>query len=191
MESYQNTVRNPDRSLTVIQGCPVATDMSSIRCGGRQQHTPQCTTPYGILNTIRGKGNGCCPQIRNAYKIFEPIRCLSCNGVFGANSKTEDISSDLQETCLSCPITEHRHKLECGTWYHHRRRLQCGWSRNLRIFKVTTWHYWCRHNLENDCIWDNLQCCLFVPRSASKPSMLTFDLQSEKAQFIEIVFWHA
>ena len=64
--------------------------------------------------------------------------------------------------------------LECGTWYHHPRRLQCVWSRNLIIFKVATWHYRCRHNLKNNCIWDNLQCCLLVPRSPSKPVMLTF-----------------
>ena len=50
--------------------------------------------------------------------------------------------------------------LECGTWYHHPRRLQCVLSRNLRIFKVATWHYWCRHHLKNNCIWDDLQCCL-------------------------------
>ena len=70
--------------------------------------------------------------------------------------------------------------LECGTWYHHPRRLQCVLSRNLIIFKVATWHYRCRHNLKNNCIWDDLQCCLFVPRSPSKPVMLTFDLQSQK-----------
>ena len=69
-------------------------------------------------------------------------------------------------------------KLECGTWYHHPRRLQRVWSRNLRIFKVATWHNRCRHNLKKNCIWDNLQCCLLVPRSPSKPVMLTFDLQS-------------
>ena len=28
--------------------------------------------------------------------------------------------------------------LECGTWYHHPRRIQCVRSRNLRIFKVAT-----------------------------------------------------
>ena len=33
---------------------------------------------------------------------------------------------------------------------------------------------------KNNCIWDNLQCCLLVPRSLSKPVMLTFDLQSRK-----------
>ena len=71
-------------------------------------------------------------------------------------------------------------QLECGTWYHHPRRLQCVWSRSLRIFKVATWHYRFRHNLKNNCIWDNLQCCLLVPRSQSKPVMLTFDLQSRK-----------
>ena len=71
-------------------------------------------------------------------------------------------------------------KLECGTWYHHPRRLQCVLSRNLRILKVATWHYRCRHNLKNNCIWDNLQCCLLVQRSPSKPAILTFDLQSRK-----------
>ena len=80
--------------------------------------------------------------------------------------------------------------LLCGTWYHHLRCLQCVLSRNLRIFKVATWHYRCRHNLKNNCIWDNLQCCLLVPRSPNKPVMLTFDLQSRKVLFIEIVFWH-
>ena len=70
-------------------------------------------------------------------------------------------------------------KLECGTWYHHPRSLRCLLSRNLRIFKVATWHR-CRHNLKNNCIWDNLQCCLLVPRSPGKPVMLTFDLQSRK-----------
>ena len=70
--------------------------------------------------------------------------------------------------------------LECGTWYHHPRRLQCVLSRNLRIFKVATWHYRCRHNLKINSIWDNLQCYLLVPRSPSKPVMLTFDLQSRK-----------
>ena len=77
-------------------------------------------------------------------------------------------------------------ELECGTWYHHPRRLQCVFSRNLRFFKVA--HYRCRHNLENNCIWDNLQCCLLVPKSPSQPVMLTFDLQSRKVLFIEIVF---
>ena len=71
-------------------------------------------------------------------------------------------------------------KLECGAWSHHPRRLQCVWSRNLRIFKVAMWHFRCRHNLKNNYIWDNLQCCLSVPRSPSKPVMLTFDLQSRK-----------
>ena len=81
---------------------------------------------------------------------------------------------------LSVNVSNTSGKLECGTWYHHPRRLQCALSRNLRIFKVATWHYRCRHNLKNDCIWDNLQCCLLVPRSPSKPVMLTFDLQSRK-----------
>ena len=79
-------------------------------------------------------------------------------------------------------------KLEYGTWYNHPRSLQCVLSRNLRIFKVATWHYRCRHNLKNNCIWDNLQCCLLVPMSPLKPVMLTFDLQYRKVLFIEIVF---
>ena len=88
-----------------------------------------------------------------------------------------------------CKICRHK-KLECGTWYHHPRRLQCVLSRNLRTFKVSTWHYLCHHNLKNNCIWDNLQYCLLGPRSPSKPVMLTFDLQSRKVLFIEIVSSH-
>ena len=76
-------------------------------------------------------------------------------------------------------------QLECGTWYHHPRRLQCVLSRNLIIFKVATWHYRCRHILKINSIWDNLQCYLLVPRSPSKPVMLTFDLQSRKS----VVHW--
>ena len=58
--------------------------------------------------------------------------------------------------------------------------VRCVLSRNLRIFKVATWHYRCRHNRKNNnyCIWDNLQCCLLVPRSPSKPVMLTYNLES-------------
>ena len=86
-----------------------------------------------------------------------------------------------------------REKLECGTWYHHPRRLQCVLSRNLRIFKVATWHYRCRHNLKNNCIWDNLQYCLLVPRSSSKPVMLTIDFQSQKCyslrSFLACITW--
>ena len=81
------------------------------------------------------------------------------------------------------------HILDPYTWYHHPRRLQCVLRRNLRIFKVATWHYRCRHNLKNNCIWDNLQCCLLMPRSPSKPVMLTFDLQSRNVLFIEIGFF--
>ena len=32
---------------------------------------------------------------------------------------------------------------ECGTWYHHPWRPRCVLSRNLRIFKVSTWHFRC------------------------------------------------
>ena len=79
-------------------------------------------------------------------------------------------------------------QLECGTWYHHPRRLQCVFSRNLRFSKVAMWHYRCRHNLKTNCIWDNLQWCLSVRKSPRKPVMLTFDLQSRKVLFIENVF---
>ena len=85
-------------------------------------------------------------------------------------------------------FTQIQLQLECGTWDHHPRRLQCVLSRNLRIFKVATWHYRCRRNLKNNCIWDNLQYCLLVPRSPIKPVILTIDLQSRKLLFIEIVF---
>ena len=78
-------------------------------------------------------------------------------------------------------------KIECGTWYHHPRRLQCVLSRNRIMFHVATWRYRCRHNIKNNGIWDNLQCYLLVPRSPSKPLQLTFDLQSRKVLFIEIV----
>ena len=54
--------------------------------------------------------------------------------------------------------------------------------------KSENFHYRCRHNLKNNCIWDKLQYCLLVPRSSSKPVMLTIDLQSRKVLFIEIVF---
>ena len=80
-------------------------------------------------------------------------------------------------------------EFECGIWYHHPRRLQCVLSRNLRIFKVATCQYRSRHNLKNNCIWDTFQCCLLVPKSPSKPVMLTFDLQyRKKCYFIETVF---
>ena len=77
--------------------------------------------------------------------------------------------------------------VECGTWYHHPRHLQCVLA-EIGIFKVATLHYRRRHNLKNNCIWDNLPCCLLVPTSPSKPVMLTFNLQSRKVLFIEIVF---
>ena len=79
-------------------------------------------------------------------------------------------------------------QLECGTWFHHSRRLQCVLSRNLRIFKVAMWHYRSRHNLKNNYIWDNLQCCLLVPRSPSKPVMLTFDCKLEKCYSLRSFF---
>ena len=78
--------------------------------------------------------------------------------------------------------------LECGIWYYHPRRLQCVWRRNLRIFKVATWHYRCRHNLKNNCIWDNLQCCLLVPRSPSKPVMLTLTCNLAKCNSLRSSF---
>ena len=66
--------------------------------------------------------------------------------------------------------------------------VQCVWCRNLRIFKVATWHYRCRHNLINNCIWDNLQCCLLVPRSPSKPVMLTLTCNLEKCNSLRSSF---
>ena len=104
------------------------------------------------------------------------LLCVHCNGLIPCRNISFIVNS--------------MRKLECGTWYHHPRRLQCVLSRNLIICKVATWHYGCRHNLKNNCIWDNLQCCLLVLRSPSKPVMLTFDLWSRKVLFIEIVFWH-
>ena len=92
-------------------------------------------------------------------------------------------------------------QLECGTWYHHPRRLQCVWSRNLRMFKVATWHYRCRHNLKNKCIWDNLQCCLLVPRSPGKPVIWPLTCNLEKCNSLissfgmynlerQLRYWH-
>ena len=102
-----------------------------------------------------------------------------------------------------CLCNSNNTKLVCGTRYHHPRRLQCVLSRNMRIFKVAMWHYRRRHNLKNNNyhIWDNLQCCLLVPRSPSKPVMLTFDLQSWKCYSlrssfgmydleIQLWYWH-
>ena len=65
-------------------------------------------------------------------------------------------------------------QLECGTWYHHPRRQQCVLSRNLRIFKVATWHYRCRHHLKNNCI------CYVAYYSAAKFT-LPIDQSSNKA----------
>ena len=49
---------------------------------------------------------------------------------------------------------------ECGTRYHHPRRQQCVLNRNLSTLNVATCHYWCRHHRKDNCIWDNLLCCL-------------------------------
>ena len=75
-------------------------------------------------------------------------------------------------------LCHHQMELECGTWYHHPRRLQCVLSRIMRIVKVAMWrlhcvfgritrivkvamwHFRCHHHLKNNCIWDNLQFCL-------------------------------
>ena len=120
-----------------------------------------------------------------------------CNALWNNNTGAWRVVSDsldihfIYDGIHSCRnvILWTNKQLECGTWYHHPRRLQCVLSRNLRIFKVATWHYRCRHNLKNNCIWDSLQCYLLVPRSPNKPVMLTFDLQSPKLFFIEIVFF--
>ena len=61
-------------------------------------------------------------------------------------------------------------------------------EQKLRIFKVATWHYRCLHNLKNNCIWDNLQCCLLVPRSHSKPVMLTLTCNLEKCNSLRSSF---
>ena len=39
-------------------------------------------------------------------------------------------------------------KLKCGARYHHPRRQQCVLSRNMRMFKVATWHYRSNHHLK-------------------------------------------
>ena len=56
-------------------------------------------------------------------------------------------------------------ELECGTWYHHPRRLQCVWSRNLSQpllnmniesnFDATLWRHRWRHHHKN-LFWHNL-----------------------------------
>ena len=89
------------------------------------------------------------------------------------------------EQATSC----YQYQLECGTWYHHPRRPQCVLSRNLRIFKVAAWHYRCCHNLKNSCIWDNSQYCFLVPRSPSKPVMLTLTCNLEKCYSLRSVFF--
>ena len=56
----------------------------------------------------------------------------------------------LDVTCVLCAAFSHINllptnvKLECGTWYHHPRHLECVLSRNLIIFKVAAWYYRCR-----------------------------------------------
>ena len=56
------------------------------------------------------------------------------------------------------------------------------------ICKVASWHYRCRHNLKNNCNWDNLQCCLLVLRSPSKPVMLTLTCNLEKCYSLRSSF---
>ena len=82
-------------------------------------------------------------------------------------------------------------RLECGTWYHHPRRQQCVLSRSLRIFKVATWHYRCRHHLKNNCIWDNFGMLLIILQlnlyfqlnnhSIRPPNAASGDLKTESA----------
>ena len=55
-------------------------------------------------------------------------------------------------------------------------------------FRSRKWHYRCRHNLKNNCICDNLQCCLLVPRSPSKPVMLTLTCNLEKCNSLRSSF---
>ena len=69
-------------------------------------------------------------------------------------------------------VTKLSHRISNYSENHHLHKVideqkwsenqQCVLSRNLRIFKVARWHYRCRHKLKNNCIWDNLQCCLFL-----------------------------
>ena len=125
------------------------------------RHCNEITTPYSIAHkTITTK----------AWDVDDSVIELTTD--------TSNLSWSMLMTCgihelepfqyMKCII-----ELECGTWYHHPRRLQCVLSTNLRIFKVATWHYQCRHNVKIICIWDNLKYCLLVPRSPSKPVMLT------------------
>ena len=113
------------------------------------------------------------------YRLVLPIICIVIHRDWSNDMIAPVVMYWPERVWKNC-IVQTSIRLECGTWYHHPRRLLCVLSRNLRIFKVATWHYRCRHNLNNNCIWDNLQCCLLVPRSHSKPVMLTFDLQSRK-----------
>ena len=41
---------------------------------------------------------------------------------------------------------------------------------------------------KNNCIWDNLQCCLLVPRSPSKPLMMTLTCNLEKCNSLRSSF---
>ena len=81
-------------------------------------------------------------------------------------------------------------QLECGTWYHHRDAYSVSWAEIWEFWKSQSdiISYRCRHNLKNNCIWDNLQYCLLGPRSPSKPVMLTFDLQFRKCYSLRSLF---
>ena len=138
-----------------------------------QSFTKLLIFPLNIFDIFVSYFQDCC------LILYHPCRPLT--------QYATDITSELRKLVTALMVGG---QLECGTWYHHRRRLQCVLSTNLRIFKVATWHYRCRHNLKNNCIWDNLQYCLLVPRSSSKPVMLTIDLQSRKVLFIEIILRH-
>ena len=90
---------------------------------------------------IIGPGNG-----------LSPVRCQTITWTIAGLLSIELLGTYFSETWIR--IYHFHSRLECGTWYHHPWRLQCVLSRNMRIFKVATWHYRCRHNLKiNVDIW--------------------------------------
>ena len=100
---------------------------------------------------------GCLLRIfgENWFKNQPTLRLrFRLRGSRGIRSPAPSFLGDKSDKC-SCSGLKHNNteKLECGTWYHHPQRLQCVLSRNLRIFKVATWHYRCCHHLKNNCIW--------------------------------------
>ena len=76
-------------------------------------------------------------------------------------------------------------KVECGTWYQHPRCQQCVMNRNLRIFKVTTWHYRCYYHLTNNCIWHDLLCCLLFCSQIQTSNLTTIHCQMRHQVVLE------